>query len=226
MASRSSVPFYLSVPSLRVRSISPYRIEAGQCAPFLSARFPSLTAFVFARLFVSSLFSSPRLVWRLVSILCGSPVVSSGSSIRRRLVASSRQEVRFPVLFIVPRCFALPGSSFLVSCSRLVRSSRQAVRILSFRLAARLGGSWCRVGFSLSPVSSSSVLVSSHSLPFHGHGDGQRLVICGFVSLRRVPLPLPRRGIRLGDDGWHGDGRAVRRYEGRAVLFSSFSPSG
>lgn len=126
---------------------------------------------------------SSRLVWRLVSILCGSPVVSSGSSIRRRLVASSRPAVRFPVLFIVPRCFVLPGSLFLVSCSRLVRSSRQAVRILSFRPAARFGGSWCQGVFF---VSFSSVLVVYRSLRFMDMAAGGS----SFSSRGGVPLSL------------------------------------
>ena len=106
----------------------------------------------------SPALASVRLVPLLVlSVSCGVSSLFFAFAVRlssrlahqfvRRFVVSSRPAVRFPVLFIVPRCFALPGSSFLVSCSRLVCSSRQAVRILSFRLADRLGGLWCRVVF-------------------------------------------------------------------------------
>lgn len=108
---------------------------------------------------------------------------ASRSSARR----ASRPAVRFPVLFIVPRCFALLGSSSLVSCSRLVCSSRQAVRILSFRLAARGVGSWCRVAF-LRLVLFCSCLISL--VASHGHGGGSSFVVsfrsssgCVFLSL-------------------------------------------
>lgn len=101
---------------------------------------------------VSSLFSSPRLVGRLVAILCGSPVVSSCSSMRpasRQAIRSrfarasrssdrraSRPAVRFPVLFIVPRCFALLGSSFPVSS--LVLSACLVKQFVFSRFARRL----------------------------------------------------------------------------------------
>lgn len=105
----------------------------------------------------------------------------------RRSVVSSRPAVRFPVLFIVPRCFALPGSSFLVSCSRLVCSSRQAVRILSFRLADRLGGLWCRVVFI--PVSFSSVLISFVRCVSCGRDDGGGSSFSYRSGVLSSPLP-------------------------------------
>ena len=115
------------------------------------------SAFVCVRLRSSSLVSVRLVPLLVLSVSCGVSSLFFAFAVRlssrlahqfvRRFVVSSRPAVRFPVLFIVPRCFALPGSSFLVSCSRLVCSSRQAVRILSFRLADRLGGLWCRVVF-------------------------------------------------------------------------------
>lgn len=121
-----------------------------------------------------------------------------------RLAASSRIAHRSPsclmsrlsVSLVVLRCFALPGSSFLVSCSRLVCSSRQAVRILSFCLAARLGGSWCRVVFLR------LVLFCSRRISLvasHGHGGGSSFVVsfrssrgCVFLSL--LPSVIVGRG--------------------------------
>lgn len=217
LVSRPSVSFYPSRSS--VRSIFPYRLVGGMRVPFLSACSTassvgggsvSFSLTRYARLFVSSLFSLPRLVWRLVSILCGSLVVSFGSSIRWRLVVSSRPAGRFLVLFIVPRCFALLGSSFLVSCSRLVRSSRQAVRILLFRLAARLGGSWCRVVFFR------LVLFCSRRILFvvsHGHGGGGS----SFSSRCGVLNPIV--------PSWNPIGRWRWRNE-CTVFLSSFSSSG
>lgn len=155
LASRSSVPFYLSVPSLRsVRfpriGLKPDNVRRFcqlvslthcvrlRSSPFVLARLRSssvgggsvsFSLTRYARPFVSSLFSSPRLVGRLVVILCGSLVGSSrlAHQFARRPVALSRPAVQFPVLFIVLRCFALPGSSFpvsfLVSSARLVKQS-------------------------------------------------------------------------------------------------------
>lgn len=78
-----------------------------------------------------------RLVWRLVSILCGSPVVSSCSSIRSaaRCVVSSGGPVP-RLFFIVPRCFALLGSSSPVSS--LVLSARLVKQFVFSRFARRL----------------------------------------------------------------------------------------
>ena len=195
LVSRPSVSFYPSRSS--VRSIFPYRLVGGMRVPFLSARSTassvgggsvSFSLTRYARPFVSSLFSSPRLVWRLVSILCGSPVVSSGSSIRRRLVASSRPAVRFPVLFIVLRCFALLGSSFSSRLPVSSVASRQAINILSFRMASR---SSARV-FSVPPCLVLSCSRPSISLvASHGHGNWRRLVLplsrCG-VFFSRCPV--------------------------------------
>ena len=196
LASRSSVPFYLSVPSLRSVRFFCIGCRRVACAVFVSSfscvicwrRGVSFSLTRYARPFVSSLFSPPRLVGRLVAILCGSPVVSSCSSIRpasRQAIRSrfarasrssarraSRPAVRFPVLFIVPRCFALPGSSV----PRLVFPSRSGVSSSSPYSIVSPGGSslvsWYRVVFS---VSFSSVLVSSHSL---------RLMAVGMAAAR------------------------------------------
>lgn len=166
LASRSSsVPFYLSLPSLRVRSISSYRFVGGWCAPFLSARFPAM--------FCGGL--AYRLLFRLVP----------------RLVCPSRAGVsllffRFArrlVLLIVPRLVRRSGSpscsSFLgvslgpahrfpsrplVSSWRLVKQS-----VFSFRF----GGPWCRV------VSLRLVLFCSRRISLvasHGHGGGSSFV--------------------------------------------------
>ena len=166
-----SVPFYLSVPSLRVRSISPYRIEAWQCAPFLSARFPSLTAFVCVRLrssaFVFARLRSSRsssrlvrLVRRLVSILClcGSPVVPSCSSIRsavRCLVSSGG-----PVSRLVHRSSMFRLAWLIVS--RLVFSSCLLVSSSSPYSLVSPGGSSRRFVVSGSVLSSRSLLFSFH----------------------------------------------------------------
>lgn len=148
-------------------------------------RFPLLATLVRSSRSSSRL---ARLVGRLVAALCGSPFVSSClvNSLASRLSSRSAVRLSLFVLPVVSRCFALPGSSF----ARLVRSSRQAVRVLSFRPAARLGGSWCvsLVGVPCSP---------SRSFPFSYHLA--RCVSCGhgggssFFSSRGGVLssPLP-----------------------------------
>lgn len=167
--------WFLVPPSRSIRSVPVTRSISlvSACGRMLCAVFvSSFSCDVPWRRVVSFSFSSrsssrlARLVGRLVAILCGSSAVPSRSSIRpasRQAVRSrfarasrssarraSRPAVRFPVLFIVP-CLV----------PRLAWASRQAVRILSFCLAARLGGSWCRVVFS---VSFFSVLVVYRSL--------------------------------------------------------------
>lgn len=138
------------------RSISSYRLAGRMRAPFLSVHSPAS--------FVGGW--SYRFPFRLVPRLaCPSRVGVSC------LFFAARSSIRF----ISSICQHL-GDPFCVSCSRLAlrsvsfvscypsrSASRQAVRILSFRpgvSSRRLAG---RVGFSLSPVSFSSVLVSSHS---------------------------------------------------------------
>lgn len=96
---------------------------------------------------VSSLFSSPRLVGRLVAILCGSPVVPSCSSIRSAVRCPVSSGGPVPRLVHRSSVFRLTWFIVPVSSARLVRSSRQAVRILSFRPAARGVGSCPCVSF-------------------------------------------------------------------------------
>lgn len=199
-AFRSSVPFYLSRSA--VRSISPYRIEAGQCAPFLPARFlvssvdggsVSFSFTRYARPFVSFLFSS-----------CPSRGASRGYSLRlaRRLVLS-RQFAGVSLSRLVW------GVSSLVSFARLVKQS------MFSRFAWRLVVSG-RV------LASRSFLFLSYfarcvSWPW------RRLVICGFVSLvswLRVSFSVVI--CHRGAWQWRGE-RAVRRYERCAVFVSSFS---
>lgn len=88
------------------------------------------------------------------------------SALASRLSSRSAVRLSLFVLPVVPRCFALLGSSFLVSFARLVWVSRQAVRILSSRLVGssrRLVGRFARWRLVFS-VSFFSVLVSSRSL--------------------------------------------------------------
>ena len=173
-ASRSSVPFYLSRSA--VRSISPYRIEAGQCAPFLPARFlvssvdggsVSFSFTRYARPFVSSLSSRFPVSWS-VSCLFFAACLSSclARQFARRFVVSSRPAVRFPVLFIVPRCFfGVSPCPARRSPSRVPVSLGCIVKQSVFsRFVRRLVG---RFVSSLSPpVSLFPVLVSSRSLRF------------------------------------------------------------
>ena len=103
------------------------------------------------------------------------------------------------VLLVVPRCLVLPGLSFPLVSHGVLSSSPCS------RFVWRLVG---RSGFSLFVL---SVLVSSCSLPFHGHGEGRRLVLllpCGCVFLSLLPSVIV---VERGDGG---NGRAVRRYGG------------
>ena len=202
-ASRSSVPFYLSRSA--VRSISPYRIEAGQCAPFLPARFlvssvdggsVSFSFTRYARPFVSFLFSS-----------CPSRGASRGCSLRFALrLVLSRQFAG------VSSLVSLGGPSFVVRLARrfsvfrlarlIVCSSRPLVSSSSpCSLVSPGGSSWrlvvrfarWRPVFS---VSFFSVLVSSRSLRLMWPWRRQLVFL---ISWRRALVPVAsRRGIRLG----------------------------
>lgn len=218
---------WLLVPLSRfeVRSISSYRLAGGwRRAPFLSARFHhssllvsvrhSLAAGRIVSLFVSSLFSFVRLVGRLVSILCDLPVVSFPVSL-------GGSSLSLPVLFIVPWCLVFAFHLAGVSLFRLACPSRQAVRVLvsSGGLFRRLVG---RAVFSVSffPVIGSScslrLMVIATAAVCH-----LRFRLACLVAACHFPIALRHRGAWR----WR-DGRAARRYEERAVLFSSFSPSG
>lgn len=162
MASRSSVPFYLSVPSLRVRSISSYRFVGGWCVPFLSARFSH------------SLRSSSLVSVRhpLAAGACRFPLLatfvrsSRFSSRLARLVWASR----FYSLRFVRRLVLLINS-LGVSLSRLVWRSG-SLSCLSF-----LGVSLCPVHrFPSRPLVSSSSpysLVSSGRLVWAARWAGR-----------------------------------------------------
>lgn len=206
LAFRSSVPFYLSVPFLRLVRFPSYRIEAWQGAPFLSARFLALSVSGgsvsfsltrYARLFVSSLFSSLRLVWRLVSILCGSLVGSSRLPINSPAIRCPVSSGG-PVSRLVHRSsvFRLARLIVLFSFARLVRSvssSNPYSLVSPERLVSAVRGVSC----ALCPSSRSLLFSSYPSVASHGHGGGSSFSSrCGVF-----PSPLPRRGIRLCDDG-------------------------
>lgn len=232
LSSRLSFRSIRSVPAARSISIVSACEQVALCAVFVSS-FSSLASLVCVRLrsspfvirwrrgvsflpFVSSLFSSSRLVGRLVGILCGSSLVPSCSSIRLRLAArfarrsatSSRPAACPSVSLVVPRCFALSDLSRPVSCfvSRLAVASRQAVRIF-----VSLGGSSRRLvgrlGSSLFPVSFFPVLIPlSRSLRLMDMGDGWRAGLA-LASWRRASFPV---SIRHRGEAWRWrDGRAV-----------------
>lgn len=203
-----------SVPSSRSAARSIFLVSAcGRmwCAVFVS----SFSCVIRWRLVVSFSFSSrpssrlPVSCGRLVSILCGSlahPFYLIGSSasrfsliaclVRRSLMSclcvSSR---RRPVLSVSP------GVSLSSQCSlvSLGGSSR--------RLVERDVSSVIRLSFR-----SLSVLVSSHSLPFHGHDcGGSSFAVsyrCG-VFPSRCPVVESDWAITVG-----GNWRAARRYGG------------
>ena len=203
MASRSSVPFYLSVPSLRSVRFPRIGLKPDNVRRF--CQLVSLThcvrlrssPFVLARLRSSSVgggsvsfsFSSrsssrlARLVGRLVSILCGSPVVSSYSSIRlafRCLVSPCDP-------YSSSRCFV----SFSVSSVRLVkqlafsRFARRSVarlvvsgRVLAsrsflflFYLARCVSWPWGRATARLTPCLVAACLFPCLSSVIVGRGD-------------------------------------------------------
>ena len=153
----------------------------------------SLAAGRIVFLFVSSLVSLARLVWasRVYSLRLAHLSVSS-----RRFVSISA--IRFASRVLVSLCGPSPSSRAI----RLVRSSRQAVRVLSFRL----GGSSRRLVWrGVSSVirlsfRSLSVLVSSHSLPVHGHGDGGS------------SCPLSRGGVALAEWSCRSTIRETHRF--------------
>lgn len=116
------------------------------------------------------------------------------------------------VLLVVPRCLVLPGLSFPLVSHGVLSSSPCS------RFVWRLVG---RSGFSLFVL---SVLVSSCSLPFHGHGEGRRLVLllpC-LVAVCFFPCCHPSS---LRSWRWR-NGRAVRRYGGTRRFIQLVSPSG
>ena len=140
----------------------------------------------------------------------------------RRFAAPSRPAARLVLAsFIIPRCFALFGSS----CSSRP-SSRRSVSSSSsyFRFARRLVSTTRRASrvFSVS-LSCYFLFLSLVSLvAFHDHGDGRRLVL----SLPRGCVLVPIAIRHCGEHGDSGNGHANRRYEERTVFISSISPSG
>lgn len=198
MASRPSVPS----PRLAMRPVRFPRIglraDGGvrRFCQLVFLRHP-LAAWRIVFLFVSSLVSLLRLVGasRDYSLRFACQSVSSRRFAGVSLFRLARRSVSCSsVLLVVSRCLVLPGlSSPLVS---------PGVSLSSPCSLVLLGGSSRRlverVGFSLFVL---SVLVSSRSLPFHGHDCGGSSFA---VSYRcgMFPLPLPRRRIRLGDGGW------------------------
>lgn len=152
------------------------------CAVFVSSFFcviPLATGRI-AFFLVSFFVSFARLVLRLVSILCGSPVVSYCSSIRsasRCLVSSGG-----PVPRLVYRSSVFRLARLIVPrlVPRLVRSSRQAVDVLSFRLAARGVGSCPCVSFFSVLVLSRSLRLMAMAAARHLWSRFARLVVACF----------------------------------------------
>lgn len=234
LASCSSVPFYLSVPSLRVRLISPYRLWAGCVRRFCQLVF--LTHCVRLR-------SSPFIIrWRW----------GVSFSLSSRL--SSRRLVSLGVSWLF---FAARPSSRL-SHQFVQRLVKQFVLVSLGRLARRLVGRLVRrSGF---PSCSSFLGVSlclAHRFPSRSLVSFWRLVKQSAFSrfalrpvyrlARGVSWPWGRAAVRLSYlmaacsrphclPSWNPiwrwrrrDGRAVRRYEIRAVfphLVSSIRASG
>ena len=189
-------------------------------ALLVSVRYPLAAGRI---VFPYSLRSSVRLVPRLV---CPSRPGVSWIFFRfaRRIVLRPAfpvlPGVSAPSVLLPPsRRASRSAARFSARLCRLVRasrpSSRQAVRIFSFRLAARVFVLWCRVVFPLSR----SFLFSSHlSVASRGRDDGGGSSFF-FISWRRALVPVAsHHGIRLGS-------MAGGRYE-RAVFVSSIFPSG
>lgn len=198
------------VPSSRsaARSISLYRLAGGCGAPFLSARFPAIfrdcgqVVSLFVSFPVSSIPSrgasriySLRFACRLV-LLVNSPAsycpVSPGGS-----------SLSLPVLFVVPWCLVFAFHLAGVSLFRLARSSRQAVRVLSFRPGVSSRRLVWRGGFSVSRL----ILFCSRIISLvasHRHGDGRRLVLPlprGSVPLSRCPVVESDWAMTVGGNG-------------------------
>lgn len=195
LAVRLSCRSIRPVPS--VRSIFPYRLAGGMRAPFLSALFLASSvgggSYRFTYRLVPRLACPSRgdVSWLFFEALSSArlvlPINSPGGPLPRlafRLVASSRSASR-PAVRLSAR-----------SCSRFVRLSRQAVRILSFRLAVRCLVSWCRVVFS---VSFSSVLIVYRSLCLMTVGTAA-VHLSRLVAACLIPVAF-RCGIRFGDGG-------------------------
>lgn len=229
---------WLLVPPSRfeVRSISSYRLASGwRRAPFLSARFHhSLRSspFVIRWRQGGSFSLSSRLSFRLLvswgvscySLRLACQSVSShrfvGVSLFRLARAARLSFIRLARL-VVPRRLA---SAFHLAPSRavrLARASRQAVRVLSFRLAARLGGSY---------GGACSLCLPSHSLLFSYYlaccvscpwgGAAARLALALWLCVSFPVAILHRGAVAIAEMGVPFDDT-----EERAVLFSSFSPS-
>ena len=192
----------LSVQFLRLVRFPRIGLRTGwRCAPFLSARFPHslrssslvsvrhpLAAGSFSFRLVSLLVCPSRgasrvyplrLAHRLV-LLVNSPGGPLSRLVRRSV---SRCSSRFP-FFGVLSCSAhrFLSRSF-VSPGRLVKQS-----VFSFRLGGSQGGSCPSVPRLVLFCSRLISIVASH-----GHDGGGSSFPC---SLRRVLLPLPRRGHR------------------------------
>ena len=198
-------------------------------APFLSAHSPA--SFVGGR--------ADRFLFRLVSrfacssrgasraILCGSlvnPFHLIGLLASRCFVSPGRSVSRSSVLLVSSflavslRRFILPRPVLSVSPERLVKQS--VFFLFAWRLvsAARMAG---RVLSVSRPILFCSRIISL--VAFNGPGEGRRLVLllpCGCVFLSLL-LSVIVEIVAMAEMGVPFDDT-----EGRAVLFSSFSPSG
>lgn len=135
-----------------------------------------------------------RLVSRLaLSVSCGVSYLFFAICLSSRFtrqfagVSLSRLAWRFvscpSVLLVVPRNPALLGSSFSVSPGRLVKQLA-----FSFRLAARLGGSWGRSGFLCLP--SHSLLFSYYFARCVSWPWGLAAARLSYASWRRALFPF------------------------------------
>lgn len=217
------------VPSSRsaARSISPYRLAGRMRAPFLSAHSPASFvggwSYRFPFRLVPRLVCPSRGASRIYSLRFACRLVLLVNSPASYCpVSPGGSSLSLPVLFIVPWCLVFAFHLAGVSLFRLARSSRQAVRVLSFRPGGSSRRLVWRGVFSLSPVSFSSVLVLSRLLRFMDMGIGSGSSCSCLVAVCFFPCCHPSS---LRSWRWR-NGRAVRRYGGTRRFIQLVSPSG
>lgn len=145
------------VPSSRsaARSISPYRLAGRMRAPFLSAHSPASFvggwSYRFPFRLVPRLVCPSRGASRIYSLRFACRLVLLVNSPASYCpVSPGGSSLSLPVLFIVPWCLVFAFHLAGVSLFRLARSSRQAVRVLSFRPGVSSRRLVWRGGFSVS----------------------------------------------------------------------------
>ena len=168
----------LSIPSVPAGSFDFFVSVCGRvvCAVFVS----SFSCDVLWRFGVSPSLSSrsssrlPVSCGRLVAVLSICP----SSRIAHR--SSSRPAVRFPVLFIVPRCFALSGLSFPVSSALLVKQSAFSRFVWRLVVSGRGVGSCSCVSFFSFLVVYRSLRLMAMAAARHLWSRFARLVVACF----------------------------------------------